>query len=266
MINTILNIYCLEGFKLFGDSSVDMLLSDWPYGITDNNWDVKLPLDEVWPEIKRVVKPNGAILLFAQSKFDKILGASNINMYRYDWVWIKSNGTNFFNAKRHPLKVTENILCFYQKQPVYNPQFSTGKPYTKVKENLYNKNCDHLFKGYTNINQGLRYPVNSLYYNTVNNGNLKSNLKSKEYLGHPTQKPVDLCEYLIKTYTNPGDIVLDNCAGTGTTAVAAIRTGRKFLAFEKDPGFFEIAKNRINQELLQPCLITADGVNNESKL
>jgi site-specific DNA-methyltransferase (adenine-specific) len=246
MINTILNIDCLEGFKLLGDGSVDMLLSDWPYGMTDNNWDVRLPLDIVWPELKRIVKPNGAILLFGQSKFDKTLGASNISMYRYDWVWVKSLGTNFFNAKRHPLKVTENILVFYQKQPVYNPCFMEGAPYIKTHKARFHKNTNHFFGANIGISYGKRYPKNILFFSSVHVG------KRLEYLGNSTQKPVALCEYLIKTYTNPGEIVFDNCAGVGTTAIAALRTGRKFLAFEKDPGFFETAKNRIDQELADP--------------
>ncbi|MDR1308834.1 MAG: site-specific DNA-methyltransferase [Deltaproteobacteria bacterium] len=218
-----------------------MLLSDWPYGTTANKWDVLLPLDKVWPEIRRTVKPDGAILLFAQCPYDKILGCSNLDMLRYEWVWIKSQGTNFLDAKRKPLKATENILCFYQKLPIYRPILLSGNKYIRNRHiNIaYHNNIGKNYKQTDIDNNGYRYPVNYLFFKSVCHFDML----------HPTQKPVDLCAYLIKTYTNPGDLVLDNCAGSGTTAVAAIRTGRDFVAFEKDKDIFETAKARIEKEL-----------------
>jgi site-specific DNA-methyltransferase (adenine-specific) len=233
------NVDCLDGFRTLADGSVDMLLSDWPYGTTANKWDVRLPLDQVWPEIRRVVKPSGAILIFAQCPYDKILGCSNLGMLRYEWVWIKSQGTNFYDANIKPLKATENILCFYGKKPIYNPQLLIGDKYIKYSNSHYNKHINYFFKERVSTSNGSRYPVNYLMFKLVSNNELL----------HPTQKPVDLCAYLIKTYTNPGDLVLDNCAGSGTTAVAAIRTGRDFVAFEKDKEIFETAKARIEKEL-----------------
>jgi site-specific DNA-methyltransferase (adenine-specific) len=232
------NLDCLDGFKKLADRSIDMLLSDWPYGRTGLAWDKKLPLDQVWPEIKRIVKPNGAILLFGQCPYDKVLGVSNLPMLRYEYVWQKSKCTNFLWANHMPLKRTENILVFYNKMPIYNPQFREGKPYN-------HKGCNkHRISGKMTlgkVNPGFRYPTNLLSYNT------ESPSESRGL--HPTQKPVALCEFLIKTYTQPGEIVLDNCAGSGTTAIAAIRSGRKFIAFEKDPDMFKIAEDRIKQEL-----------------
>jgi site-specific DNA-methyltransferase (adenine-specific) len=237
LANQILNMDCLDGFKMLADSSIDMLFSDWPYGTTENAWDTPLPLDLVWPEIKRVVKPSGAILLFAQCPFDKALGASNLKMLKYEWVWDKGHGTNFLNAKIMPLKQTENILVFYRKLPTYNPIWRYGEPYVAKRPD--GTQCDNYkaYRGKITVSlDGRRYPINLLRFT----------FQSRDIV-HPTQKPVDLCAYLVKTYTNPGDIVLDNCAGSGTIPVACVETERKFIGFEKDRGYWEKAVGRVEK-------------------
>ena len=190
----------IEGLRSLPKHSVDMLLTDPPYGTTRNYWDVPLPLPELWEAVKWAVKPNGAVLFFAQCPFDKVLGASNLAMLRYEWIWYKERGTGFLNANRAPLKKSENILVFYQKSPVYNPQFTYGKPYARV----------HSRSG-TSSNYG----------------------------------KFELCEYLIRTYTHPGELVADICVGSGTTAIAAINTERRFVCFETAPSFYAAASERI---------------------
>lgn len=208
----------IEGLRSLPKHSVDMLLTDPPYGTTRNYWDVPLPLPELWEAVKWAVKPNGAVLFFAQCPFDKVLGASNLAMLRYEWIWYKERGTGFLNANRAPLKKSENILVFYQKSPVYNPQFTYGKPYTRVHSRSgTSSNYGKFERQGSESNDGRRYPGNVLFVPTVSGGI------------HPTQKPVELCEYLIRTYTHPGELVADICAGSGTTAIAAINTERRFV-------------------------------------
>ena len=197
-----------------------MLLTDPPYGTTRNFWDVPLPLPELWEAVKWAVKPEGAVLFFAQCPYDKVLGASNLAMLRYEWVWYKSRCTGFLNARRAPLKKTENILVFYQKSPVYFPQFEQGKPYKKIHRCSGNSPNYGKFERTSGESDGRRFPGNVLAFPTVTT------------TVHPTQKPVALCEYLIRTYTRPGEVVADICAGSGTTAVAALNTGRRFVGFE----------------------------------
>ena len=211
-----------------------MLLTDPPYGTTRNFWDVPLPLPELWEAVKWAVKPEGAVLFFAQCPYDKVLGASNLAMLRYEWIWYKERGTGFLNANRAPLKKSENILVFYQKSPVYNPQFTYGKPYTRVHSRSgTSSNYGKFERQGSESNNGRRYPGNVLFVPTVSGGI------------HPTQKPVELCEYLIRTYTRPGELVADICAGSGTTAIAAINTERRFVCFETAPAFYAAASERI---------------------
>ena len=208
----------IEGLRSLPKHSVDMLLTDPPYGTTRNYWDVPLPLPELWEAVKWAVKPNGAVLFFAQCPFDKVLGASNLAMLRYEWIWYKERGTGFLNANRAPLKKSENILVFYQKSPVYNPQFTYGKPYARVHSRSgTSSNYGKFERQGSESNDGRRYPGNVLFVPTVSGGI------------HPTQKPVELCEYLIRTYTRPGELVADICVGSGTTAIAAINTERRFV-------------------------------------
>lgn len=224
----IIGLWCLP------QHSVDMLLTDPPYGTTRNIWDVPLPLPEFWDAVRWAVKPNGAILLFAQCPYDKILGASNLKMLRYEWVWAKEYTTGFLNARRAPLKKTENILVFYEHAPAYYPQFTMGKPYRRYANN--ERFCTNYgkFIRETRESDGRRFPNNLLFFSRD-----RPNI-------HPTQKPVALCEYLIKTYTQPGELVADICAGSGTTAIAAIQSGRNFICFENNPQIYQMALERIS--------------------
>ena len=224
-----------EGLRSLPKHSGPMLLTDPPYGTTRNFWDVPLPLPELWEAVKWAVKPDGAVLFFAQCPYDKVLGASNLAMLRYEWVWYKSRCTGFLNARRAPLKRTENILVFYQKLPYYNPQFEQGKPYKKIsREGSNSPNYGKFLRSSSGSEDGLRFPGNLLAFSSV------------QRTVHPTQKPVELCEYFIKTYTRPGEVVADICAGSGTTAVAALNTGRRFVCFETAPAFYAAASERIH--------------------
>ena len=216
------------------DGSVDMILCDLPYGTTRNRWDTVIELDRLWEQYDRIIKENGAILLFAQLPFDKVLGISHLQSLRYEWIWEKDNGTGFLNANKMPLKKTENILVFYKKAPTYNPQKTIGKPYVcKQGSGSANWNYDRSQGGHVTKNDGERFPANLIKFN-----------RDREKF-HPTQKPVALLEYLIKAYTNPGEVVLDNCMGSGSTGVACINTGRKFIGMELDKEYFDIAVRRI---------------------
>lgn len=228
---------CLEIMKDIPDKSKDMILCDLPYGTTACKWDNIIPFEPLWEQYNRIIKDNGAIVLFGSEPFSSKLRMSNIKNYKYDWIWIKNNSGNFQLANKQPLKYHENILTFYKKQPKYNPQglIKLNEPITQSNKNKAGKlghlssekKRKHYKQFYTN------YPKSYLKYNRD-----KNNL-------HPTQKPVELLEYLIKTYTNEGDTVLDNCMGSGSTGVACMNTNRKFVGIELDKNYFEIAKNRI---------------------
>ena len=224
---------CLEIMKDIPDKSVDMILCDLPYGTTKNKWDSIISLDKLWEHYNRIIKDNGAIVLFAQTPFDKVLGVSNLKMLKYEWIWEKEQGTGFLNAKKMPLKNHENILIFYKKPPIYNPQMRKGKPYT-LERNTFTVNYGKQVDMVRTENTGERYPLTILKFK-----------RDKEKL-HPTQKPVALLEYLIKTYTNEGEIVLDNCMGSGSTGVACLNANRKFIGIELDENYYNIACNRIN--------------------
>jgi site-specific DNA-methyltransferase (adenine-specific) len=228
-IELLVNADCFKIFPTIPSASVDLILCDLPYGTTANKWDTPLPLDKLWAEYERIIKDNGTVVLFAQTPFDKVLGASNIKMLKYEWIWQKERATGFLNAKKAPMKSHENILVFYKK-PRYFPQMIDGKPY-KIINQTKTTNYDHL-KATVSKNDGYRYPV--------------SILRAKSDIGlHPTQKPVGLCKYLIKTYTQEGDVVLDNCMGSGSVGVAALQLKRRFIGIEMNKDYFEIAKNRI---------------------
>ncbi len=223
---------CLEEMRSIPDASVDMVLCDLPYGTTQNKWDAVIPFDQLWAEYRRIGKPNCAYVLTAQCPFDKVLGASNLRMLKYEWLWVKPSATGFLNAKKAPLKNVENILVFYSAPPTYNPQMRTGfKPY-KSKQGIRSKNYGKMNPDNISQSDGDRYPIQTLEFNN-------------ERGSHPTQKPVALMEYLIRTYTNPGDTVLDNTMGSGTTGVACMNTGRHFIGIERDPDYFVIACERI---------------------
>ena len=231
MQTTLINGDCLECMGNIPGKSVDMILCDMPYGTTRNKWDTIIPLESLWEHYNRVIKDNGAIVLFGSQPFTTELNHSNLKMFRYEWVWIKNNSTGFQLANKRPLKKHENISVFYRKQPTYNPQGlqifgkinrrkSTGDNWSEMNNNEY-------------IQQFTNYPTQLLEVSY-----------DKEKF-HPTQKPVALLEYLIKTYTNEGETVLDNCMGSGSTGVACVNTGRKFIGIEIDDNYFNIAKERI---------------------
>ena len=229
----------IKGLRSLPRHSVDMLLTDPPYGTTRNFWDVPLPLPELWDAVRWAVKPDGAALFFAQCPFDKVLGASNLSMLRYEWVWYKSRCTGFLNARRAPLKKSENILVFYQKSPLYNPQFEQGAPYKKIQTaSGQSSNYGKYTRSGGGSEDGRRFPGNVLAFPTV------------AHTVHPTQKPMELCEYFIKTYTREGEVVADICAGSGTTAVAALNAGRRFVCFETAPAFYGPAVERVEQARL----------------
>jgi site-specific DNA-methyltransferase (adenine-specific) len=240
-----------ENYKLFnGDClevmdrlikmgiKVDMILCDPPYGTTACKWDSIIPFDEMWERLNKLIKPNGVIALFGSQPFTSKLVCSNIKNFKYDWYWIKEKGKGHLLAKKQPLKNVEIISIFYKKQCLYNPQFSEGKPYQrlncnnqKTNKGIYNNASNETFD--TVNTSGKRYPKNALNFTSV------------QRTVHPTQKPVDLLEYLIKTYTNEDEIVLDFTMGSGSTGVACVNTNRRFIGIELDEKYFNISINRI---------------------
>lgn len=230
---------CLELMKDIPDKNVDLILCDLPYSVTANQkWDVLIPFDKLWESYERIIKDNGAIVLTAVEPFRSKLICSNPDLFRYDLIWEKNKIYGFLNAKKQPLRKHESVLIFYKKQPTYNPQFTIGhKPvnsFTKTKESKnYGKTKEMSGGGQTT-----RYPTSILKFDVVNNDSIDKI--------HSAQKPIALFEYLIKTYSNEGDLVLDNAFGSGTTIVAAINTKRNYLGFENDKEIFEKARNRLN--------------------
>lgn len=232
---------CLELMRAIPDGSVDMILCDLPYGTTQNKWDSIIPLDALWREYKRICK--GAIVLTAQAPFDKVLGASNVGMLKYEWIWEKPKATGHLNANRAPMKAHENVLVFAVNQPTYNPQKTLGEPYKGSGGASKRDNYGAFDAVRYGSEDGSRFPRSVI------------RLSHESKPVHPTQKPVALMEYLIKTYTNEGETVLDSCMGSGTTGVACVNTGRKFIGIERDDKYFQIAQQRI--EAAQPALIAA---------
>ena len=243
-LNKIYNEDCLDGMKRIPDKSVDMILCALPYGTTRNKWDSIIPLEPLWEQYERVIKDNGAIVLTAQTPFDKVLGVSNLKLLRYEWIWEKTTSTGFLNAKKMPMKAHENILVFYKKLPTYNPQKTTGHPRKvstaehKVGSKATSNYGEHGLTGYDSTE---RYPRSVQLFST----------DKQKIAIHPTQKPVALFTYLIKTYTNEGETVLDTCMGGGTTAVSCIDTDRKYIGFEIGEKEFTDANERIAKHLLE---------------
>jgi len=227
---------CLEILPTLPDDSVDMLMVDLPYGTTACKWDSIIPLDELWKQYNRICKKSAAMVFTAQQPFTTTLASSNLENLRYEWIWEKPQGTNPMNAKVMPLKAHENVLVFYRAKPTYNPQMWLSTPYggfksdtAKIGEVYGSAQSKH-----RDNPEGTRYP--------------KSVQKWKQEKGyHPTQKPVSMMEYLIKTYSNEGDTVLDNTMGSGTTGVASIMSKRNFIGIEMDSNYYEIAKKRIRE-------------------
>lgn len=234
--------------KLIPDGSVDMVLCDLPYGTTQNKWDSVIPLDRLWTQYWRIAKVDAAIVLTAQTPFDKVLGVSCIEQLRYEWIWEKTAATGFLNAKKSPLKAHENVLVFYKNAPTYNPIMTDGHVIKRVKV-THTNHSENYGKQMTRE----PYESSSRYPRSVQKIAKDNRLLNQ----HPTQKPVALMEYLIRTYTDTGETVLDNTMGSGTTGVACVNTGRNFIGIERDPAYFEVARQRIYDALItkgpSPC-------------
>ena len=250
---------CLELMKQIEDKSINMILCDLPYGTTPVNWDSRIPMEKLWKEYERIIKDDGAIVLTSQQPFTSLLICSNVWLYKYNWIWEKDNATNFLNSKFQPLKITEDICVFGKGSTsfirsginmVYNPQFTKGKPYTCKSGKQGNnsavvrggKGGREDVSGHITINDGKRYPKTLIKFN-----------RDKEKL-HPTQKPVELGRYLIRTYTNEGDLVLDNTCGVGSFLLSAKLEKRNFIGIEISEKYCQIAEERIkkisNQQIL----------------
>lgn len=226
---------CLELMKEIPRGGVDMILCDLPYGTTACKWDNVIPFEPMWEQYTRIIKEDGAIVLFGSEPFSTELRHSNLKMFRYDWIWEKEQGANFMLCKYQPYKVHETISVFSKKRHIYIPQMTVGNPYISGK-GTSGEITNNVTKVQTK-NNGTRYPRSIQRFNTD---------KSKGSL-HPTQKPVKLLEYLIRTYTNENEVVLDNCMGSGSTGVACINTNRKFIGYELDEKYFNTAKERLGK-------------------
>ena len=225
---------CLDVMQDIPDGSVDMVMTDPPFGTTACKWDSVIPFEPMWAQLKRITKPSGAIVLMASQPFTSALVMSNVGMFRYDLKWIKTQATGFYNANRMPLRAHEDIIVFYQSLPSYNPQKTAGEPYVQKRGSA------------SEVYQGKDLSV------TVNETGMRHPLSWRVFQRdadktHPTQKPVALMEYLIRTYTNPGETVLDFTCGSGTTGVACVNTSRKFIGIERDPEYFTVAQSRIQK-------------------
>ena len=237
---------CLEVMPSIPSGTVDMILADLPYGNGDRDkravtakWDRVLPLSALWKQYERLLTPDGVIVLTASQPFTSLLVASNLKWFRCEWIWKKTRGSGFLNANRQPLKRHETVLVFAPRQPKYHPQFTQGTPYTAKQAGCGRTVHNLKVIGWVTTNSGMRYPTTVLEFGS-------------ETGHHPTQKPVALMEYLIRTYTNEGETVLDNTMGSGTTGVACINTGRNFIGIERDAGYFQIATERIHKAQVTP--------------
>ncbi len=250
-INMLYQGDCLVEMNRIPDESVDMILCDLPYGMTQNDWDSYIPLDELWKQYTRVIKPNGAIVLTSSGLFTAKLIMSQPNLFKYKWIWEKSKATNFLNVRKQPLRKYEDICIFYKKQPTYIPQMTDSTPYDKGirKDQLTGSYGD--FEPVHVTSEGKRYPTDIIYIKTA---------EAEGEVIHPTQKPVELGRYLIRTYTNPGDIVLDNTFGSGSFLVAALLEGRNFIGIELNENvslfkketidYIDVAKRRLHLALI----------------
>lgn len=240
MLNRIYQMDAVEGMKLIPDGSIDMILTDLPYGTTQCKWDEIIPFEPMWEQYKRVIKENGAIVLFASQPFTTKLIASNLDWFKYCWYWDKVRGVGHLNAKKQPMKSIEEICVFYKKQPTYNPQMREREKPRKSKNRNTQQVYGHTQDNFEGETLDKKYPVTLLTY---------SKSAQRDMKHHPTQKPVELCEYLINTYTNEGEVILDCCMGSGTTALASIQNKRDFIGFETDAKYIEIANKRLDGEI-----------------
>ncbi|AIY65211.1 DNA-methyltransferase [Pseudoalteromonas piratica] len=228
---------CLQLMPKLNDKSVDMIFADLPFGTTKQSWDKVIDMVALWKEYERIIKDDGAIVLFAKPPFDKVLSCSNLKRYRYDWIWEKTRATGHLNANRMPLQAHENICVFYKKQPTYNPQKTTGHKPVNSFYTRHNGECYGASKVSSGGGSTERYPRSVLNYAPVPNN---------ERL-HPNQKPVDLLKHQILTYTNEKDLILDNTTGVASTLVAAIELGRECIGMEKTPDIYETARKRLQR-------------------
>ena len=245
---------CLEVMKDIPDKSVDMILCDLPYGTLgkkskSSKWDIIIPFDKLWEQYKRIIKEDGVIALTSSQPFTSKIIMSNIDMFRHEWIWQKDKSGNFMNCKSEPMKVHESVVIFGFKKGTYNPKMELRKKENKRKNkprmNTSNIINEHeFFTEKSRGNDDYKYPTSVKFFNSVRNGL------------HPTQKPVELLSYLIETYTNEGETVLDNCMGSGSAGVACINTNRKFIGIELDEKYFEIAENRIKESIDKKRRIT----------
>lgn len=251
-VNNIIEGDCLKTMKRLPPESINMVLCDLPYGTTQNKWDSVVDLELLWKEYKRIIKPNGIIVLNSQGIFTAKLILSNEKMFKYKIVWEKSKPTNFLNAKKQPLRKHEDICVFYKSQPVYNPQMKQGIPYSKgTRKSQFTGSYGNFKPVLVESSTGDRYPTDVVYFKTA---------ESEGPVWHPTQKPVELGRYLIKTFTNPGDIVLDNTCGSGSYLLSALLEGRNFIGIEKNVDtelfkkssidYIKLCKERITQALM----------------
>jgi len=236
-VNKVIEGDCLEVMKEFPPKSIDMILCDLPYGTTQNRWDSPIPLNELWAHYERIIKDNGVIALTSQGLFTSLLTLSNPRLFKYKIVWVKSKPTNFLNAKKQPLRKHEDICIFYKKQPTYNPQMSLGEPYNKGfrKDQFTGSYGD--FKTVEVKSNGERYPTDVIYFKTA---------ESEGPVFHPTQKPVELGRYLIKTFTKENDIILDNACGSGSFLISAVLEGRRFIGIEKNQEGYLFKKKKVD--------------------
>jgi len=235
--NKVIKGDCLEVMKEIPQKSIDMILCDLPYGTTQNHWDSVIPLDKIWKQYERIIKDNGVVALTGQGIFTAQLIFSNQKLFKYKVVWMKSKSTNFLNAKKQPLRRHEDICIFYKSQPTYNPQMGIGEAYDKGfrKNQLTGSYGD--FKTFNVKSEGSRYPTDIVYFKTA---------ESEGEVFHPTQKPIELGKYFIRTFTKPGDIVLDNTCGSGSFLISAILEGRKFIGIEKNEEVFLHRKKKVD--------------------
>ena len=238
--STFVNADCFDVFPFIEDKSIDAIICDLPYGMTKNNWDSVLPIDKLWKEYNRIIKDNGAIILFGNQPFSSTLIVSNLKMFRYSLVWEKNKFSDFLNAKRKPMKTNEDILIFYKKQPTYNIQYWYGEPYKRWNTQEAVDKQTNYGNHKLNVSEskdGKRLPTTVLKFNRV------------ERPSHPTEKPVELLEWLINSYTNEGDVVLDNTMGSGTTNLAALKLNRKSIGIEKEKQYYDVAVRRASEYL-----------------